>query len=314
MTDRPALAVEKVSRSYGELFALCNVSFSAHAGRILGILGPNGAGKTTLMSVIAGAILPDSGRVFLNGVASEETGAMWRRDIVFVPEEAPPLTHTTPREYLTLLGGVMGLHRATLTPRIEQALEACDLSGVADRRYEDLSKGFRRRVSLAGALVSRASVILLDEPTSSLDPQQRIDFEALVRSMASRALVVFSSHSIPEVEALCDDLLFMREGRVIAHGSAADLLGTSQDIVRLVIDLQDMEPVVTEVLGQAPAVLRSVQLRGSEQIVDYAIDAVSTRQNIISWAVEAGIPILSVSSSRMSLQDLYLRLTEVVQE
>ncbi|MFW6233843.1 MAG: ABC transporter ATP-binding protein [Spirochaetota bacterium] len=305
-TDRtPTLIVDRVSRSFGSLRALKNVSFTAQKGRILGLLGPNGAGKTTLMSVIAGAILPDEGRVAINGIWSNESDARWRRHVAFVPEESPPFSYLTPREYLCFIGGVMNLRGKVLDSRMSRAIETCEISAVVDRDYESLSKGYRRRVILAGSLVTGATVVLLDEPTSGLDPKQKASFAALVRRLSEDAAVVFSSHSLPEVETLCSDLLVLADGSVVASGSTTDLLGPEVQILRMVVDLSETSAVEEQVLLRAPARVKSIHVHEDGQIIDFALDDRGSRQQLLSWAVSEGIPIASLTTPRRSVQDLY---------
>lgn len=299
------MIVDRVSRSYGSIRALEDVSFSAEKGRILGLLGPNGAGKTTLMSVVAGALLPDKGRVAINGIWSDQSDARWRRDVVLVPEESPPFSHTTPREYLSFIGGVMNLRGSVLESRLDSAIQTCEIASVADRDYEALSKGFRRRVMLAGSLVTGATVILLDEPTSGLDPKQKASFAALVRRLSEESAVVFSSHSLAEVESLCDDLLVLVDGSVKATGSTKELLGREVQILRMVVDLSETSRVGQRVLSRAPARVNSIRENPEEQIIDFVLEERVSRHALLSWAVNEGIPIVSLTTPRRSVQDLY---------
>ncbi|TVQ24183.1 MAG: ABC transporter ATP-binding protein [Spirochaetaceae bacterium] len=303
------LQVVDLTRSYGSLTALDSVSFTAEAGRVLGLLGPNGAGKTTLLCSIAGAIVPDDGRIGIDGVWSSDEGPEWRARIGFVPEESPAFTHMSVREYLGFLAGVMGFERTERAARIESALTTCSLTDVAERRYEHLSKGFRRRTCLAGALVSRARVILLDEPTSGLDPQQREDFSRLVRALADNRVVVFSSHSIPDIEGVCDDILVLNKGSVVAAGSVDDLLTTEDRVLFLKIDLTGRAPFADSVLKQAPFRVRSSSVRGKEQLIEFVLQAEEKQQELIAWAVAHEMPIAELRTARESLAELYRGLT-----
>lgn len=302
---KPTLIVDRVSRSFGSIRALDDVSFSARKGRILGLLGPNGAGKTTLMSVVSGALLPDTGRIAINGVWSDQSDAGWRRDVVLVPEESPPFSHTTAREYLSFVGGVMNLRGSVLDSRMDSAIHTCEIASVADRDYEVLSKGFRRRVMLAGSLVTGAAVVLLDEPTAGLDPKQKASFSALVRRLSEEAAVVFSSHSLSEVESLCDDLLVLADGSVKATGSTNELLGPEVQILRMVVDLSETSEVGQHVLSRAPARVSSIRETHEGQIIDFVLEERVSRQELLSWAVNEGIPIVSMTTPRRSVQDLY---------
>ncbi len=305
----PTLQVVDLTRSYGSFKALDSVSFTADAGRVLGLLGPNGAGKTTLLCLIAGAIVPDDGRIGIDGVWSLDEGPEWRTRIGFVPEESPAFTHMSVREYLDFLSGVTDLDRSERAERIESALTTCSLTDVAERRYEHLSKGYRRRTCLAGALVSNARVILLDEPTSGLDPQQKEDFSRLVRTLADNRVVVFSSHNIPDIEGVCDDILVLNKGSVVASGSVDDLLTVDNRILFLTIDLTGRKPLEDSLLKQAPFPVRSSSVRGEEQRIEFVLEAEGRQQELIAWAVANDMQISELRTARESLAELYRGLT-----
>jgi ABC-2 type transport system ATP-binding protein len=217
------IEVANLSKRYGELTAVDDVSFTASPGEIVGFLGPNGAGKTTTMRVITGFLPATSGTVRVAGFDVFEQSTEVRRRIGYLPENPPLYNDMTVAAYLRFVARLKGLGRADTRDAVERVLETCGLAGVRDRLLAHLSKGFRQRVGLAQALIHDPPVLVLDEPTIGLDPRQIIEIRSLIKSLGGERTVVLSTHILPEVSQVCDKVVIISDGRVVVEDRLADL-------------------------------------------------------------------------------------------
>lgn len=212
------IEIEGLTRRFGEIAAVSGVTFSVAKGEVLGFLGPNGAGKSTTMRMIAGFLGPSAGRVAICGhdVAAEPQAA--KRLIGYMPEGAPAYPDMTPLEYLNFIAAVRRLRGPEKTQAIDRAVELVHLAPVLEQPIETLSKGFRRRLGLAQAILHSPPVLILDEPTDGLDPNQKHEVRNLIRAMAAEKAIVISTHILEEVEAVCTRAIIINQGRIVAHG------------------------------------------------------------------------------------------------
>ncbi len=222
------IAVESVSKSFGPVQALRSLSFEVPTGSICGFLGPNGAGKTTLLRILAGILVADSGIVRRGGSGVGGLG--------YLADGAPLPTDLTVEEYLRFCALLLGVAAARRRESVARALEQCALQEVRQRLVGDLSRGFRQRTALAGALVHQPAVLLLDEPSSGLDPRQSAQFRALLRSLSGQCTVLLSSHNLSEVEASCDRAVIVSQGRAVACGSLDELRRGGALLAEMVIE------------------------------------------------------------------------------
>jgi ABC-2 type transport system ATP-binding protein len=217
------IEVANLSKRYGDLPAVRDVSFTAASGHILGFLGPNGAGKTTTMRIITGFMPATSGTVRVDGFDVFTQSTEVRRRIGYLPENPPLYNDMTPETYLRFVARLKGMARGEIAAALERVLETCGLTGVRDRLLGHLSKGYRQRVGLAQALIHDPPVLVLDEPTIGLDPRQIIDIRGLIKSLGGTRTVVLSTHILPEVSQVCDKVVIISEGRVVVEDSLVNL-------------------------------------------------------------------------------------------
>lgn len=217
------IQVEHLSKRYGDLVAVRDISFSAKRGEILGFLGPNGAGKTTTMRIITGFLPATSGTVRVAGFDIFEEAHEVRKRIGYLPENPPLYNDMTVWSFLTFVARIKGMPRADIPTAAEQAIARCGLTEVAHRVLGHLSKGFRQRVGLAQALIHDPSVLVLDEPTIGLDPRQIIEIRSLIRDLSGERTVILSTHILPEVAQLCDKVVIINRGRIAVEESLATL-------------------------------------------------------------------------------------------
>ena len=233
------IEVAKLTKRYGDLAAVDDVSFTAPAGQILGFLGPNGAGKTTTMRIITGFLPATSGTVRVEGFDVFEQSAEVRRRIGYLPETPPLYSEMTVVPYLRFVARLKGMSRGDIPAALDRVLATCGLTTVADRMLGHLSKGFRQRVGLAQALIHDPPVLILDEPTIGLDPRQIIEIRGLIKTLAGKRTVVLSTHILPEVSQVCDKVVIINDGRIVIEDLLTNLTRT-----------RSLEEVFIEAIGR----------------------------------------------------------------
>jgi len=215
--------VDSLSMRYGSFKALDQISFDVAEGEILGLLGPNGAGKTTAMRILTTYLYPNSGRVLIDGLDVLKSAQKVRRILGYLPETAPLYMDMQTDDYLKFVGEARGVKGKKLRERLEWLQEACDIKNIWKHRIFELSKGYKQRLGLAQALIHDPKVLILDEPTSGLDPLQIIGIRALIKELARKKTIIFSTHILSEVEAMADRIVIINEGRIVAQGSLKEL-------------------------------------------------------------------------------------------
>ncbi|MCY4165573.1 MAG: ATP-binding cassette domain-containing protein [Gammaproteobacteria bacterium] len=222
------IRADSLSKNYGAIKAVDGISFAIEPGEVVGLLGPNGAGKTTTMRMCVGYLAPTSGSVEIHGFDLATRTQAARKTFGYLPEGAPLWGEMTPRAFLDFIADVRELRGAQREARIEEVAALLQLHPVFDQRIETLSKGFRRRVGLAQAILHDPPVLLLDEPTDGLDPNQKHEVRELIRGMSSDKIVVISTHILEEVEAVCSRAIIIAAGRIVADDSPAALAARSE--------------------------------------------------------------------------------------
>src|SRR2546426_2539289 len=217
------IEVANLSKRYGDLSAIRDVSFTAQPGQILGFLGPNGAGKTTTMRIITGFMPATSGTVRVDGFDVFDQSTEVRRRIGYLPENPPLYNDMSVVAFLRFVARLKGMARVELGAAVERALETCGLTGVRDRLLGHLSKAFRQSVGLGQALIHDPPVLILDEPTIGLDPRQIIEIRSLIKTLGGKRTVVLSTHILPEVSQVCDKVVIINDGRIVVEDQLANL-------------------------------------------------------------------------------------------
>ena len=304
------IEVQNLSKRYPTRLAVDDVTFSVREGEIVGFLGPNGAGKTTTMRVLTGFLPPSSGsaRVAGHDVVTQSNAA--RGSLGYLPESAAAYPEMRVREYLAFRARIEGVPGGQVKSRVSEAVDRCLLEEVADRKIENLSKGFRQRTALAGALVHQPPVLILDEPTIGLDPVQIIKIRETIRELGKNRAVLLSTHILPEVEAVCDRVLIIDRGRIVAEGTPSELRGklAGTPVVRAAFKgavparegLATLSGVTSVDVEDAPGETRArlTCLQGSDP-----------REEVFRLAVEKGWVLRELSREAMTLEDVFVRLT-----
>ena len=304
------IEVENLSKRYPTRLAVDGVTFSVKEGEIVGFLGPNGAGKTTTMRVLTGFLPPTSGSARIAGhdVVGKPSAA--RASLGYLPESAATYPEMRVREYLAFRARLEGVSGGLVKSRVGEALDRCLLGDVANRKIENLSKGFRQRTALAGALVHQPPVLILDEPTIGLDPVQIIRIRETIRELGKNRAVLLSTHILPEVEAVCDRVLIIDRGRIVAEGTPTELRGrmAGTPVVRAVFRGSVR---VGEALSALPGVV-SVDFEESPLETRARLSCAAEsdpREDVFRLAVEKGWVLRELGREAMTLEDVFVRLT-----
>ena len=227
------IELRNLEKSYGETRALKGISFSIARGEVVGLLGPNGAGKTTAIKIMVGYLLPSAGGATVAGLDVVAQPREVQEHIGYLPENAPLYLDMLAQEYLTFMADMRGLDLARRGARLKEVVEECGIGGVLTRPLGHLSKGYRQRVGLAAAILHDPEILILDEPTTGLDPNQIVEVRQLIRRMGETKTVILSTHILPEVEATCDRAVILIDGRVRADGKLADITRSRVQVVTL---------------------------------------------------------------------------------
>jgi ABC-2 type transport system ATP-binding protein len=304
------IEAQNLVRRYGDFTAVDGVSFAVNEGEIVGMLGPNGAGKTTTIRMITGFLPPTTGRVTVAGKDLFESPREARREVGYLPENVALYGEMRVREYLAYRARLEGLPRAESREAIGSAIERCLLEDVRDQIIGTLSKGFRQRVGLATAILHRPRVLVLDEPTVGLDPKQIIAIRELIRQLGRERTLLLSTHILPEVELLCDRVMIIDRGRIIAEGTPESLRQSWIGNPALRVTLKDDPAAAAEALAAVPGIVAVRPGNAGPGSWTLECDRGSDpREEVFRAAVQAGWVLLELARERTTLEDIFVRLT-----
>jgi len=303
------IEAQNLTRRYGDFTAVHGISFSVGEGEIVGMLGPNGAGKTTTIRMITGFLPPTSGQVTVAGKDLFESPREARRQLGYLPENVALYGEMRVEEYLAYRARLEGLGRSEVRAAIGEAAERCLLADVRHQVIGTLSKGYRQRVGLATAILHKPSTLVLDEPTVGLDPKQIIAIRELIRDLGRERTLLLSTHILPEVELLCNRVMIIDRGRIVAEGTPEALRERSVGNPTLRLTLKGAPPDAAETLGSIDGVL-SVHPGAGEGawVVEYTAGS-DPREEIFRAAVARGWVLLEMARERTTLEDIFVRLT-----
>ena len=305
------IEVDRLTKRYGPIPAIQDVSFQVAKGQIVGFLGPNGAGKTTTMRILSCFMPATSGTARVAGYDVFEQSLEVRRRIGYLPENVPLYGDMTVGAYLDFVAHVKGVGRNERRRRVGDALERCQIPDVRDRLIARLSKGYRQRVGLAQALIADPEVLILDEPTIGLDPKQIVGIRELIKSLAGAHTVILSTHILPEVSMVCEAVVIINRGRIVASGPLDRLMQELSPTVRIQVQIEGPVELVGKSLRTLPGVER-VETRGTvDGVVTYALDANrarDVRRDVAQLAAQQRWPLLELRALDLSLEDVFIRI------
>jgi ABC-2 type transport system ATP-binding protein len=301
-----SLEINNLTKLYGQQKALNNITFGVNEGEIVGFLGPNGAGKSTTMKIATGFIPPTFGRISVGGFDVLEYPMKVKKVIGYLPEHNPLYLDLYVHEYLRFVGGLYGLSKKKLHHRVAEIIELCGLSPEQNKRIEALSKGFRQRVGLAQALIHDPSVLILDEPTSGLDPNQLVEIRKLIKMVSHNKTVIFSTHIMQEVQALCQRVVVINQGEIVADDTLDRLLQKEGSASAIIVEFEG--DVTREQLTQLSGVESVQQMDGFKFRVQPKTGA-DVRPELFRFASENTLSMVGLKQEESSLENIFRELT-----
>lgn len=297
-----SLVVHQICKKYGDQVAVSPISFSIQKGEIVGFLGPNGAGKSTTLKMIAGFIAPDSGSIVLNGIPMHLDSMMAKRLIGYLPESNPLYEDLYVKEYLQFLCEVHQIKGRS--KRINEVVELLGLQSMQYKKIEQLSKGFKQRLGIAAAIMHKPALLLLDEPTSGLDPNQLIEIRSIIKSLSNDCMILFSSHILQEVTAICTSILVLHKGELVANKSIDAILQPDAHSLRVTF-----EEDITEFVEPFCALHPSIQVVDKHVLVAKMDMNKDIKKLIMQFALDKGLNIQRLQTEEASLEEIFKLLT-----
>ena len=307
------IEVKHLTKRYGNHVAVNDLNFTIDKGKVYGFLGPNGAGKSTTMNIITGCLGATEGEVLIDGHSITEEPMQAKRLIGYLPEQPPVYMDMTPAEYLDFVARAKGIPAKERAQQIETVTEKTRIQEVRNRLIRNLSKGYRQRVGIAQALLGRPEIISLDEPTVGLDPAQIIEIRELIRELGKEHTLVLSSHILSEVQAVCDAIMIISKGRLVASDTSENLTALFAGTVTLNLDVRATEDAARKVLDTVPGIEDMALSAGDPGVTHVQLkpeDDQDIRETLFFAFAKAGLPILRMMQNHASLEDVFLELTQ----
>ncbi len=299
------LEISNVTKIYGEQKALDNVTLNISKGEVLGLLGPNGAGKSTLMKIITSFIPPTSGNVSVEGINVQQNSLKVRKLIGYLPEHNPLYLEMYVKEYLEFVYKTYPDHKNS-KKAVDDIIRLTGLEAEKKKKIGALSKGYRQRVGLAQALIHDPDILILDEPTSGLDPNQLVEIRKIISDLGKNKTIILSTHIMQEVEALCNRVVIIDHGKIIADDTPQNLSKLNKLTTTYKVEFK--ENVEKKTLEGIPGVAKAVKEKGNVWILT-SKDNIDIRENVFKFAVNQKLNVLSLSTEEQKMEDVFQRLT-----
>ena len=307
------IEVKNLTKRYGQIVAVDDLNFTISQGEIVGFLGPNGAGKTTTMNIITGYLAPTEGSATINGFDIIESPLEAKAQIGYLPDHPPIYPNMTVWEYLNFVADLKKVKRAGRKEHLDEVMELVKITEMKKRITKNLSKGYRQRVGLAQAMVGNPSTIILDEPMVALDPMQIIEMRRVIRDLGQRHTLILSSHILPEVSAVCDRVMIIHKGRIVASDTTDRLTSTVAGQNRLSLRVRDSFERLSELFGARDFIKtvenQGVKEEGTVDIVLIGAEGTDIREATFKACVENNLALLSMKSLDSTLEEIFLEVT-----
>jgi ABC-2 type transport system ATP-binding protein len=301
-----SLQILNLTRYYGQQKAVNNISFEINKGEIVGFLGPNGAGKSTTMKIATGYLPPSSGTVLVDGLDVLHHSLKVRKVTGYLPEHNPLYLDMYVHEYLHFVGRVYGLTSKILKNRSSEIIELCGLTREQNKKIEELSKGYRQRVGIAQALIHDPAVLILDEPTSGLDPNQILEIRKLIRDISANKTVIFSTHILQEVQALCDRVIVINLGKIVADDSVDNLMRSQTRTKAIIVEFSG--DVNEEILRLIPGIRKLDRINSFSFYLE-PLEGFDLRAEVFRFAADHSLSLRGLKQEESSLEEIFRQLT-----
>ena len=312
------IQVENITKKYGSFTAVDNINFEIDEGEIVGFLGPNGAGKSTTMNMITGFIEPTSGKIVVDGYDISKKPRKAKRQIGYMPEGVPLYSDLTVKEFVTYMAELKGVSKKEKKEKVQNAIKETGLQDVENKLTRNLSRGYKQRVSMAGALVSNPKVIILDEPTVGLDPKQVTEIRALIKQLGKDHTVILSSHILSEVSQICNRVIIINNGKIVAIDTPENLERKVVKDNSIYVTVEDPENKM-ETIKEKLEDIQEIKMiaENEDKTKKYMITAnseIDLRKNIFETFAKEGITIFEMKKSDVTLEDAFMQLIETKNE
>lgn len=308
------IQVENITKKYGSFIAVDNINFEIDEGEIVGFLGPNGAGKSTTMNMITGFIEPTSGRIIVDGYDISKKPRKAKRQIGYMPEGVPLYSDLTVKEFVTYMAELKGVPKKEKKDKVQKAIEETGLQDVQNKLTRNLSRGYKQRVSMAGALVSNPKVIILDEPTVGLDPKQVTEIRALIKKLGKDHTVILSSHILSEVSQICNRVIIINKGKIIAVDTPENLEKKVVKDNSIYVTVEDVDNKMDTIQEKLPEIQEmKLVTENDDKTKKYKLTAdsdVDLRKSIFETFAKEGITIFEMKKSDVTLEDAFMQLID----
>lgn len=308
------IEVKNVTKKYGSITAVDNISFKIEEGEIIGLLGPNGAGKSTTMNMITGYIEPTEGEILINGYDISRKPKKAKSQIGYMPEGVPLYSDLTVKEFITYMAELKRVDRKTKKEKVQKIIEQTGLKDVENRLTRNLSRGYKQRVSMAGALVGEPQILILDEPTVGLDPKQITEIRALIKELGKTHTVILSSHILSEISQICNKVIIINKGKIIAIDTPENLERKVSNNNSLYITVEDTENKMDTIKEKIPQINKIELMKenedGTKQYVLETNADTDLRKIIFSEFAKENITIFEMKQADATLEDAFMKLIE----
>lgn len=308
------IEVKNITKRYGKAVAVENISFTIEDGEIVGLLGPNGAGKSTTMNILTGFLEQTEGEVIIDGFDTLKKPKKAKKEIGYMPEGVPLYTDLTVKEFVTYMAEIKQVDRKTRKEKVEKIIEQTGLKDVEKKLIKNLSRGYKQRVSMAGALVGEPKILILDEPTVGLDPKQITEIRNLIKELGKTHTVILSSHILSEVSQICNKVVIINKGKIVAVDTPENLENKVNNNNCIYVMVEDTENKVEEIKDKIKGV-KKIELveenkDGTKQYLIEAEKDIDIRKTIFSEFAKENITIFEMKKADTTLEDAFMKLIE----
>lgn len=312
------IEVKNVTKKYGSFTAVDNINFNIEEGEIVGLLGPNGAGKSTTMNMITGFIEPTEGEIIVDGYDILKKTKKAKKQIGYMPEGVPLYNDLTVKEFVNYMADLKLVERKQKKEKVQKIIEQTNLQDVQNKLIRNLSRGYRQRVSMAGALVGEPKILILDEPTVGLDPKQITEIRSLIKSLSKNHTIILSSHILSEVSQICEKVIIINKGKIVAIDTPKNLEEKVKNKNQLTVTVEDKNEKIKEVTETIKGIKEIKLIKDNEDgTKDYAIiseENEDIRKEIFEKFAKSNITIFELKKNEATLEDAFMKLIENEQE
>lgn len=308
------IEVKNVTKKYGKVVAVDNISFKIEDGEIIGLLGPNGAGKSTTMNMITGFIEPTEGTIIVDGYDMAKKPQKAKREIGYMPEGVPLYMDMTVKEFVTYMAEIKKIEKKTRKEKVQKIIEQTGLKDVQGKLIKNLSRGYKQRVSMAGALVGEPKILILDEPTVGLDPKQITEIRSLIKELGKTHTVILSSHILSEVSQICQKVIIINKGKIVAIDTPENLENKVSNKNSVYVTVEDTENKIDEVIKNIKEITKIELIKENEdKTKQYIIESdqgIDLRRILFQEFAKENITIFEMKKSDATLEDAFMKLIE----